>query len=140
MVLNVKDLLAKAKVTENAPVAVKHENTGHSKPGFGVVFNRNSKRLSFTKGLAEPLGLKETVDIFPLVEEGVILIASRLALEGVSSGKVCGEGKKISYSAPLVEMIVNAFELDYNACSSKSFDNISFEDFDGVKVAAVKIK
>ena len=140
MVLNVKDLLAKAKITENAPVAVKHESSGHSKPGFGVVFNRNSKRLSFTKGLAEPLGLEETVDIFPLVDEGVVLIASRLDFEGVSSGKVCGEGKKISYSAPLVEMIVSAFNLDYSACSSKSFDSISFDEIDGIKVAAVKIK
>lgn len=139
MVLNVKDLLQKAKVIENAPKAVKSNHEGNSKPAFGVIFSKNGKRLSFTKGLAEALNLNDTVEIFPLVDEGILLISANLGIEDASSGKICGEGKKISYSAPLVEMVVTAFSLDYSGCSSKSFDEISFEEIDGVKVAAVKI-
>ena len=140
MVLNVKDLLAKAKSTENAPVAVKSTAKGHSKPSLSVVYNKNSKRVTFTAGLAETLCLENSVDLFPLVDEGVLLVSKKLDFENVSTGRINDEGKRICYSEPISAMIVNAFELDYTKCTSKAFDEISFEDIDGVKVAAVKIK
>ena len=140
MVLNVKDLLAKAKSTENAPVAVKSVTKGHSKPSLSIVYNKNSKRVTLTAGLAETLGLESSVDFFPLVEDGVLLVSKKLDFENVSTGKINDEGKRICYSEPISAMIVNAFGLDYSKCTSKAFDEISFDEIDGIKVAAVKIK
>ena len=138
MVLKVKDLLQKAKQTENVPVAVKNEHKGVSKPSLSVVYNKNSKRVTLTAGLAEALCLEESVDFFPLVDDGIV--AKKLNLENVSNGKINKEGKRICYSEPLSAMITKAFELDYSNCTSKHFDDITFEEIDGVKVAAVKIK
>lgn len=140
MVLNVKDLLQKAKQTENVPVAVKNEHKGVSKPSLSVVYNKNSKRVTLTAGLADALSLEESVDFFPLVDDGILLVAKKLDLENVSNGKINKEGKRICYSEPLSAMIVKAFELDYSNCTSKHFDEITFDEIDGVKVAAVKIK
>ena len=139
MVLNVKDLLAKAQTVENAPKAVKSEHKGVSKPSLSVVFNKNGKRVTFTAGLAEALDLEESVDFFPLVEDGILLVSKKLDIDNASNGKINAEGKRICYSEPLSRMIVTAFGLDYSSCTSKAFDEISFEEIDGVKVAAVKI-
>ncbi|MBQ3531491.1 MAG: hypothetical protein IJA05_06180 [Oscillospiraceae bacterium] len=140
MVLNVKDLLQKAKQTENVPVAVKNEHKGVSKPSLSVVYNKNSKRVTLTAGLADALSLEESVDFFPLVEDGILLVAKKLNLENVSTGKINDGGKRICYSEPISAMIVKAFSLDYTKCTSKAFDEISLDEIDGIKVAAVKIK
>ena len=140
MVIKVKNYFEKAKTVENAPKAVKTATKGHSKPAISVVYNKNSKRITLTAGMAEMLGLEESVDFFPLVEDGILLVAKKLELEDASTGKINNEGKRICYSEPISAMIANAFGLDYSKCTSKSFDDISFEEIDGVKVAAVKIK
>ena len=141
MVKNLKELLEKAKAAENVPVAVKSTSSGSSKLSFGIVYSEeNGKRLSFSKALVKTLGLTDSVSIFPLVEEGIILISKDLENENASVGKLSKKEKKYCYNAAIVKMLIDAFKPDFNGHVSKSYDDISFEYVDDKMVAAVKIQ
>lgn len=141
MVKNLKELLEKAKAAENVPVAVKSTSSGSSKLSFGIVYSEeNGKRLSFSKALVKTLGLTDSVSIFPLVEEGVILISKNLDNENASIGKLKKEGKKYCYNAAIVKMLIEAFNLNFEGHVSRSYDDISFEYIDDRMVAAIKIQ
>ena len=124
-----------SKVTEG--------NTASStaKVSLTVVFNRNGKRVTISKKLAETLKLADTAQLSFDIEDGVILLAKitsnnpdeRIALELKNEmDKIKGvpTGKKIAYSADAAYGIVNSFDLDYTNCSSKSFTAIEIDSSD----------
>ena len=87
MKYSIENLLAKANAT-NIPV-VNAAAGGSSKYSMGIVNSKdNGKRLTFSKALSAKLGLTETVQMLPLIEEGVLLVAKELPGNSVSSGSL----------------------------------------------------
>lgn len=115
---------------------------GSSVCSFGVVYNKNGKRLSFSKGLATKLDLDDTVDIIPHSAEGVVHIGKNLeGLNGVSTCSLKGEKdeSRISYAAGIAEIIANEYGLNFAAHSSYSFQSISFGTYKGNPVAVIRV-
>ena len=115
---------------------------GNSICSFGVVYNKNGKRLSFSKGLATKLGLVDTVDVIPHSAEGVVHLGKDLSgLDGVSTCQLKGDESesRISYAAGMAQIIAEEYGLDFKAHTSYAFQNISFSEYNGLPVATVHI-
>ena len=138
MKYNIANLLAKASTT-NIPV-VNTSAGGSSRFSMGIVNSKNNgKRLTFSKALSSKLGLAETVQMLPIMDEGVLLVAKDLPVSSASSGSLRGDEKKICYAASLVELLTSVFRLDFSEHVSRSFNDIQFEEHDGVTVAIIKM-
>ena len=93
MKYNIANLLAKASTT-NIPV-VNTSAGGSSRFSMGIVNSKNNgKRLTFSKALSSKLGLAETVQMLPIMDEGVLLVAKDLPVSSASSGSLRGRRKE----------------------------------------------
>ena len=138
MKYNIENLLAKASAT-NVPV-VNAAAGGSNKYSMGIVNSKNNgKRLTFSKALSSKLGLTETVQMLPLMDEGVLLVAKELPGGSVSSGALRGDDKKICYGASLVELLTKVFKLDFSEHVSRSFSDIQFEIHGDLTIAIIKL-
>ena len=139
MKIDVSALLKKAP-SINANAAVTTVNSSGNTYSVGIVNSfDNGKRVSISKGLSKKLALTDTVAVLPMAEDGVVLFAKALPFAAASTVKLSGKDKKIAYSAPLVQMLTLAFGLDFSVRTSMAFNEVEFEDLDGVTVAAVRI-
>ena len=118
--------------TPITPVA--HTSRGKYSVGM-VCIAKNGKRVTFTAALSEKLNLKDTVYITAYVKDGFIVIGSTPYNELSSEFKLSGEGKKISYSTKLVHYLIDAFDLAYDNCISKSFGDIVFNNDPDIPMA-----
>lgn len=80
-----------------------------------------------------------TLDVLPLPDDGVLLMSKELPFAATSTVKLSGREKKVAYSAPLVQMLTSMFSLDFTARTSMAFNEVEFDDLNGVLVAAVRI-
>ena len=133
-VINRNKIFEKAK-TANVP-QVQAFSSDYS---FGVVNSKNGKRLTFSKALSKKLGLTETVDILPIIEEGILLVSADLPFEAASTGTVNKDERKICYGAALVALVTESFKLDFTGKTSMSFSDISIEDYEGQPFAFINI-
>lgn len=118
--------------TPITPVA----HTSRGKYSVGIVCSANNgKRVTFTAALSEKLNLKDKVYITAYVKDGFIVIGSTPYNELSSEFKLSGEGKKISYSAELVHYLIDAFNLAYDNCVSRSFSDIVFNNDPNIPMA-----
>ena len=150
MAINVKDLHAKA--TKVSKVTEGNTAGGSSKMSFSVVYNRNGKRITISKKLAEALKLIDTAQLSFVIDAGVILLGKvtsenkderiELALKDERNTIQGGvTGKKISYNADAAYGITNSFNLDYKNRSSYSFDKIDIDHSDpDTPIAIITIK
>lgn len=99
----------------------------------------NGKRLTTSKELTKKLNLTDTLYVVPNVEVNELYLSSVPMMDISSSGKLSGSDKKVCYSAGLVALIVESFNLDYTGKTSMSFNNISFDELEDMPVAIVKI-
>ena len=112
---------------------------GNGKYSFGIVNSkRNGKRLSFSKALVAKLELEDTAYITPVKEDGVIILAGTRLFDCYSCD-LRGDGKKISYCAGVVETLTEIFSLDFSQHVSMSFNNIEFDEHEGVAVAVIAL-
>ena len=127
-------LFQTAKVAEVRQVSA----TGSSKYSVGIVnSDRNGKRVTFSKSLIEKLGLEGSVYMLPLADEGVLLLAKEMSFPSASEIVLNSKDQSISYNADAVKLLVDTFGLDYTNCTSKAFNQIEFEEHEGVTFAAV---
>ena len=133
--INRNKIFEKAK-TVNIPKV----QTASSAYSFGIVNSKNGKRLTFSKALSEKLGLGETVDILPIIDDGVLLVSANLPFEAASKGAVNKDERKICYAAALVALVTESFKLDFTRRTSMSFSDITVEDYEGETIAIVSIK
>ena len=139
MKIDVSALLKKAP-SINANAAVTTINSSGNTYSVGIVNSfDNGKRVTISKSLAKKLVLTDTVSVLPMTDDGVVLFAKELPFTATSTVKLSGKDKKIIYSAPLVQMLTSAFGLDFSARTSMAFNEVEFEDLNGVTVAAVRI-
>lgn len=95
--------------------------------------------MTISKSLAKKLALTDTLSVLPMSEDGVVLFAKELPFAATSTVKLSGKEKKIVYSAPLVQMLTAEFGLDFSDRTSMSFNEVDFDDLNGITVAAVRI-
>ena len=124
-----------SKVTEG------NTASGLSKMSLTVVYNRNGKRITVSKKLAESLKLTDTAHIAFAIDEGTVLLAKHLSddedarvvlglKDEMDTIKGVATGKKIAYNADAACIIASKYGLDYTKCSSKSFNNIEIDNTD----------
>ena len=113
--------------------------SGSTSMSFGVVYNKNGKRISINKKLAESLGLKDKVHIAFVKQDGVIVVSKDLSTltdqfinidlkdekDNIKGGVT---GKKIGYSSDAAYGIVHTFELDFTERSSRIFKKIEIDN------------
>lgn len=119
-------------------------NSGSSNSGysFGIVNSvDNGKRISFSKRLCEKLGLRETVELAPVLVDGDLIIGTDLQVD--KDHKMVldlkGANKKISYDSAAVITLTDLFKLDYSNKTSMSFSNVVIENENGIVYAVVHI-
>ena len=114
----------------------------------------NGMRVTFSKPVADWIGVTDKAHIAPMPSDSAILLAAefppaisatRMQLRADSdrkdkaTGKVTNSGKKICYSAALVTTLTDAFSLDFTARTSMSFSDIQLTKFESTKVAIVRM-
>jgi len=105
------------------------------KYSVGIVNNINGKRLTISKSLAERLALSDSVCVMPSAEKGKLVLGKTLPFPSASKVNLNGTGKKIAYNAELVQVLTQAFKLDFSKCTSRTFNNVSFDELEGVPIA-----
>ena len=98
----------------------------------------NGKRCTFSKALSKKLGLRDSIAIAIAPDDGIIFLASKFP-DDDEIYSLSGEDKKICYNTAIVKNITEAFKLDYDKKTSRSFGDITFETNNGIIIAAVKI-
>lgn len=100
----------------------------------------NGKRISFSKGLIQRLGLDGSVSLLPLKDHGVLMLAKELPFTRASKIKLNSKDGRIAYNADAVHLVVTTFGLDYsNGRTSLSFNNVEFMEEDGMEIAVVQM-
>lgn len=123
-----------------SPVAVMHTSSGNSPLSFGIVnSSANGKRISLSKSLVANLGLDNQIAIIPIPAEGVVMVARDLPFDGAIRGELRGEDKKLWYASNIVLLLTELFGLDFKTRVSRSFNDISINELDGVPVATIRI-
>lgn len=131
---NFNQLFEAAKVAEVRQVSA----TGSSKYSVSVVnSDGNGKRVTLSKALIEKLELEGSVYMLPLAGEGVLLLAKEMSFPSASKIVLNSKDQRISYNADAVKLLADTFGLDYSKCTSKAFNQIEFEEQDGVTFAVV---
>lgn len=131
---NFNQLFEAAKVAEVRQVSA----TGSSKYSVSVVnSDGNGKRVTLSKALIEELGLEGSVYMLPLADEKVLLLAKTMSFPSASKIVLNSKDQRTAYNADAVKLLVDTFGLDYAKCTSKAFNQIEFEDQDGITYAAV---
>ena len=111
-------------------------------PAMSIVNNENGHRVSFNRGLSEALGLEETVDIVSLPGQRQILVGKSLHLDAaITFGlKNSRAGTKIVYSSPLVDLLTNDMQLNYNdGTTSRNLSNVHITEYEGETVAVIQV-
>lgn len=138
-VKNIEEIKSKlasiSKITEGNTVS------GSSKISLTVVYNRNGKRISISKKLAELLKLTDTAHMAFVIDENIVLLTKHLSddddarvvlglKDEMDTIKGVATGKKIAYNADAAYIIASNCGLDYTQCSSKSFNRIEIDNTD----------
>ena len=132
---NLNDIIADSEKSSVTPTWL---NVG--KYSFGLVNNHNGKRLTLSKSIADKLGLTDEAFILSNVNEGIIILSKTAISSKSSPCPLKGHDRKTCYNAKAVKEIAKAFNLDYSTCSSKSFSDIVFDEFNGVPVAIINLR
>lgn len=131
--LSLTDLIAKANNNSSSVVV----STGTSKYSVSIVNNINGKRVSISKALSADLSINSSAYFLPVEETGQLLISASPIGDRSSCVPLSGAEKKICYNAALVQMLTNAFKLDFSDKTSCSFSNITIDNSTGNAVAIV---
>lgn len=140
MIKNFEELKNKATLLKNSRLANRN-NTERGTYSFGIVNNKNGKRISISKLLAKTLNLTDHVDIVALEEDNIILLGKSLPFDEVKvTCKLSGDDKKIIYNSQLVHNLSEIFSIDYKGQTSRAFSEISIHADNNTVMAAVIIK
>ena len=116
---------------------------GHGTPSLSVVYGNSGKRITITKTLAKRLDIQSEMQILPIPEDKVLLVAKKFPEDKGVKLTLKGDDKKICYNAGAVQYLVEAFELNYDTVVSKAFSDVSFEkdgDFEFAIVSMIDPK
>lgn len=106
---------------------------------FGIVNNKNGKRLTFSKALANRLALDDHVEMLVSKEDNVLFVAKELPGDNTLEGDLRGDDKKICYSGPLAKLLSDVFGLNFSTKTSMAFYDMDFQMVGNHEVAAIHI-
>lgn len=135
MMKNLNELIATAENSD----AIQVVSGSNRKYSFSIANSQNGKRLSFGKTLVKDTELADTVFVLPSTASDEIFVSNTSISDKCSYSPLSGSDKKVSYSAPLVKMIVDTSGISFGDHTSKSFADISIEDLNSIKVARISI-
>lgn len=109
-----------------------------SRYSMGIVNTRsNGKRLTFSKSIADELGITDTAFAMPAEGERKLVVGQTLPFPEAVKLTLKGDTKKICYHSQMVALLTDMFNIDFSTKTSRSFDNVTFDTHDGVKVAII---
>ena len=106
---------------------------------FGLVNStQNGKRFSISKALAEQLQLTDSVYVMPSAATREVVIGKTLPFPSSKNCKLKGDGKKLCYSASVVELLTKVLNLDFSLHVSITAKQINLCEIEGMPVAVAK--
>lgn len=106
---------------------------------FGVVNSaQNGKRFSISKSLAEQLQLTDSVYVIPSAATREVVIGKTLPFPSSAVCDLKGSGKKICYSASVVELLTKVLKLDFSEHVSITSKQVNICEIEGMPVAVAK--
>lgn len=141
--IDLSQLLGVASKTE-IPAHVAHGGGGAGKMSLGIVnSSKNGKRITFSKLLAQKVGLTDCAYLALAPSENYVLIACKAISENAIECRFSNADeneKKISYNANAVYAITDMFGLNFKKHVSVSYDEVTLDKLDdGTTVAIVKV-
>lgn len=133
--------LIKAASSSKLPLFTSN-TSGRGIMSFGLVYSEaNGKRFTMTKSLVTAIGVDEYVELFPIKEEGTLLVAKKLPFENKIRKKIRSKGdSKLSYAASVVSFFIEYFGLNFGKHVSMTFQDITIEKLpDGSPVAIINM-
>ena len=109
---------------------------------FGIVNSEgNGKRFTMTKSLVNAIGVDKNVELFPIPNEGVLFVAKELPFDNAINKKLKDKGEgRLAYAAPIVNLLIKSFDLDFGKHVSMSFQDIKIDKLpDGSPVAIINM-
>ena len=131
------------KAASNVSISPKKYNTSsRGIMSFSLVNSEgNGKRFTMTKSLITAIDVDKHVEIIPISEEGTLLAAKKLPFDNAIKNtlKPKGEGRLV-YSASIVSLLTESFNLDFKNHVSMSFQNIRIDKLpDGSPLAIINM-
>ena len=118
------------------------QNSGSGKPSMSITNNANGYRVTFNPSMSRALKLEEKVNILPIQKLRQVLIGKAIPNDAAIQFSLRGDatGRKIIYKRALVELLTEQMAISYaNGTTSRSFDDIYIEDYEGSPIAIVAI-
>ena len=109
-----------------------------SKYSMGIVNTPdNGKRLTFSKSIADELGITDTAFAMPAEGERKLVVGKTLPFPEAVKLTLKGTTKKTCYNAHMVASLTDMFNIDFSTKTSRSFTEVTFDMYNGVKVAII---
>lgn len=109
-----------------------------SKGLVSIIYAKTGKRITFDPTLIEDLGLEETLQVG--YNNRQLLLGSNLS-PNYKNRKFRKQGAKyVLYDAALIQELIQNFNLDYSEVTSQTFDDVTYKQHQGTKVALITIK
>ncbi len=103
-----------------------------------IIYAKTGKRITFDPTLIEDLGLEETLQVG--YNDCHLLLGSNLSPQ-YKNRKLKKQGKKyVLYDSALIQELISHFKLDYTDVTSKTFNQVTYKQCQGNKVALITIK
>lgn len=103
-----------------------------------IIYAKTGKRITFDSTLIEDLGLEETLQVG--YNDCHLLLGSNLSPQ-YKNRKLKKQGKKyVLYDSALIQELISHFKLDYTDVTSKTFNQVTYKQCQGNKVALITIK
>lgn len=105
---------------------------------MSVVNAETGKRVVIKKDLLDQLGVEDKVQFS--FSKGAIAIGAKIINNSNYFNIKMGKNKGNIYSSGLVSEITNLYDLDFSKSTSITFDNVEYDNIQGIEVAIIKIK
>lgn len=108
------------------------------KGGVSIIYAKTGKRIIFDPTLIEDLGLEEMIQVG--YNQRQLLLGSNLS-GNYQNFKIRKQGTKyVLYASTLIRELISNFNLDYTEVVSKTFNQVTYKQCQGKKVAVITIK
>ena len=134
-----KNLVDKLKTHKSANIKGAGSHGGNSKPSLTIVNSKhNGKRIMLSKALKEALGIEQSFTVASFPEDGCILMGKELP-NCNDKFNMSPSDAQICYSSTLINHLVEAFNLDYENVTSRSFSEIQIDTSGDTPIAIIKL-
>lgn len=105
---------------------------------LSIIFAPTGKRITFDQSLINDLGIDNIIQIG--YNDSQLLIGSNLGSQYKNRKLKKQKLKSVLYDAALIKELIKQFTLDYKDVTSRTFDEVSFKQVQGNKVALITIQ